>query len=86
MPALDHRRQRIERQRLALELRGARFDRLLAAFYVAAFLLTEALLSAQIGGPALPDALAFWLYPALQPLGRALIGAWLWRHARDEVT
>ena len=66
--------------------RGRRFDRVLAAFHFAAFALTAALLSAEVGGPALPDTLAFWVYPAVQPAGRALIGAWLWRHARDEVT
>lgn len=64
--------------------RGARFDRVLAAFYAGACLLTLALLSAEAGGPGLPDALSGWIYPALQPLGRVLIGAWLWRHAHEE--
>jgi len=31
----------------------------------------------------LPESIAPWLYPAIQPLGRVLIGAWLWR-AADE--
>lgn len=62
----------------------ARFDRVLAYFYAAATLLTLGLLSAEAGGPRLPDGLGGWLYPAIQPLGRALIGVWLWREARDD--
>jgi hypothetical protein len=30
-----------------------------------------------------PEALARWSYPAIQPLGRTLIGLWLWS-AADE--
>lgn len=63
--------------------KGARLDRVLAAFYLAACALTLAIISAEVGGPALPDALGFWLYPLIQPLGRALIGVWLWRRARE---
>jgi hypothetical protein len=31
----------------------------------------------------LPEPLANWSYPAIQPLARVLIGVWLWR-AADE--
>jgi hypothetical protein len=67
----------------ALHARG-RLDRVLAAFYAAATLLTLSLISREVGGPRLPDAFGFWLYPAIQPLGRTLTGVWLWRNARDD--
>ena len=69
----------------AWALRARRgFDRVVACFYAAATLLTLALLSAEIGGPRLPDGLGAWLYPAIQPLGRTMVGIWLWREARDD--
>lgn len=37
----------------------------------------------ELGGPALPERLAFWIYPATQPLARLLLGLWLLRVARD---
>jgi hypothetical protein len=61
--------------------RRDRLGRVLAAFYAAAALLTLGLVSAEAGGPRLPDALGAWLYPLIQPLGRTLIGLWLWREA-----
>jgi hypothetical protein len=64
--------------------RGTRFARVLAVFYAGASLLTLALISREAGGPGLPETLGFWLYPALQPLGRTLIGVWLWREARND--
>jgi hypothetical protein len=67
----------------ALRSRG-RFDRVLALFYLGAMLLTLSLISAEAGGPSLPAAVGVWLYPAIQPLGRTLIGIWLWREARDD--
>ena len=36
----------------------------------------------ELGAPGLPEPLDTWLYPAIQPLGRSLIGLWLWRVAR----
>jgi hypothetical protein len=43
----------------------------------AAAALTFLLLVPELGGPATPGT--DWLYPLLQPAGRALIGVWLWR-------
>jgi len=39
--------------------------------------------SGELGGPTLPEALSFWIYPATQPLARLLLGIWLLRVARS---
>ena len=39
--------------------------------------------SGELGGPVLPEALSFWIYPATQPLARLLLGIWLLRVARS---
>ena len=48
---------------------------------VAACALTLAQFAGELGFP-LPEPIASWSYPAIQPLGRALIGVWLWRESR----
>jgi len=57
--------------------------RVLGVFYALAALLTLIFLVREFGGPGLPEALGFWVYPAIQPLGRTLIGVWLWRDVRS---
>jgi hypothetical protein len=52
-------------------------------FMLAACALTLALFFNELNLPLLPAAVLDWSYPAIQPLGRALIGVWLWRIARD---
>ena len=37
--------------------------------------------SGELGGPVLPQSIAFWIYPATQPLARLLVGIWLLRVA-----
>src|SRR5687768_8512500 len=64
-------------------LRGRGLTKLVGAFYVGAAFLALVGLSGEFGGPTLPGALGFWLYPALQPIARALIGVWLWRNADE---
>ena len=59
--------------------RGDRLTRTLSVFYIGAALLTLAIISGELGGPALPPLLSTWLYPLLQPAARATIGIWLWR-------
>ena len=44
-----------------------------------AALLTLFILIVEIGGPDLLAPLNRWAYPAIQPLGRVLIGVWLWQ-------
>lgn len=53
--------------------------RLVGGFMLAAFALTLALFFNELGLPLLPEVVLDWSYPAIQPLGRALIGVWLWR-------
>lgn len=52
--------------------------------YAGAAALTATLISAEAGGPGLPEAIGPWVYPAIQPLARTLIGVWLWRNAADD--
>jgi hypothetical protein len=62
-------------------LAGEGLARVVGGFLLAACALTVALFLGQIGIPLLPDVVFEWAYPAIQPLGRALIGLWLWREA-----
>ncbi len=39
--------------------------------------------SGELGGPVLPESIAYWAYPLTQPLARILLGLWLLRVARD---
>ena len=63
--------------------RGRGLERVVSTLYFAAAGLTLALLSGELSGPELPPTVEFWLYPALQPLARTLIGVWLWRGDND---
>jgi hypothetical protein len=56
-------------------------SRVVGSFMLAACALTAMLFLGQIGIATLPDGLLEWAYPAIQPLGRALTGVWLWRIA-----
>jgi hypothetical protein len=53
--------------------------RIAGGFMLAACVLTVALFFNELNLPLLPATLLDWSYPAIQPLGRALIGVWLWR-------
>ncbi len=66
-------------------LRLAGLGRVVGAFFIAAFLLTVSLIWREIGWGELPEPLASWSYPAIQPLGRTLIGVWLWRMADESL-
>lgn len=57
--------------------------RVVGVFFIAAFVLTSSLIWRELGWGALPEPLASWSYPAIQPLGRTLIGLWLWRVADE---
>ena len=56
-------------------------SRAVGAFYALAAIQSIFLQSGELGGPVLPESLAFWIYPATQPLARFLIGVWLLRVA-----
>ena len=52
--------------------------------YVGGAVVTLLILVPEVGGPQLPTGSTEWLYPAIQPAGRALMGVWLWREAEHE--
>jgi hypothetical protein len=52
--------------------------------YVGGAVVTLLILVPEVGGPGLPAGSTEWLYPAIQPAGRALTGVWLWREAEHE--
>lgn len=55
--------------------------RVVGGFLLAACALTLCLFLNELGLAVLPGAVLDWSYPAIQPLGRFLIGVWLWRCA-----
>ena len=66
----------------ALFVRGG-LARVVSYFLFAACALTVCLFARESGLPLLPEAVLDWSYPAIQPLGRLLIGVWLWRLTRS---
>jgi hypothetical protein len=64
-------------------LRLDRLSRLVGAFYAAAALLTLSYFIGELGQPVLPASWEPWVYAATQPLGRTLIGVWLWKYADE---
>jgi hypothetical protein len=61
--------------------RGRALSKAVSVGYVGAAALTAFGISVEVGGPGLPSSIDAWLYPAIQPLARTLIGVWLWRNA-----
>jgi hypothetical protein len=55
--------------------------RVIGGFLFAACALTLCLFFRELRLPVLPEAVLDWSYPAIQPLGRLLLGLWLWRCA-----
>ena len=64
-------------------VRGRGLAQVLAWLYAGAALLTLSIIVGELGGPVIPASISFWIYPAIQPLARALIGVWLWREADE---
>jgi len=60
---------------------GTGLARWLSGFLWAASLLTVVLFVGELGVKLVPETVLTWAYPAIQPLGRALMGVWLWRRA-----
>ena len=58
-------------------------SRVVGVFFALATLQSIIIQSGELGGPVLPEALSFWIYPATQPLGRFLLGIWLLQVARN---
>lgn len=59
------------------------FTRVVAMFLFAAVFLTAANMLAELGWSLPSEVLGSWSYAAIQPLGRVLIGVWLWRVADE---
>ena len=55
--------------------------RVVGGFMLAACVLTILLFINELGIALLPEPVLEWMYPSIQPLGRILIGVWLWRVA-----
>lgn len=53
--------------------------RVVSGFMIAVCVLSVCLLANELRIPLLPETVLEWSYPAIQPLGRLLIGVWLWR-------
>lgn len=59
-------------------LGGAGLARTVGVFLMAAMALTLTYLLGELGISVLPEPFAAWVYPLIQPLGRVLLGVWLW--------
>jgi hypothetical protein len=72
----------------AVLVRDRGLTRVVGAFLLAAFGLTFFTnIASELRWFTLSEPLASLLYPAIQPLGRTLIGVWLWRVAvADDAT
>ena len=66
-------------------LRARGLTRVIGALLSGAVVLTFFYLLPELGIPASLGPLAGWVYPAIQPLARVLIGVWLWRWAIESV-
>jgi hypothetical protein len=64
-------------------VRARALTRIVGVFLFAAVALTFTIIASELHWFTLPEALGKWSYPAIQPLGRTLLGVWLWR-AADE--
>jgi hypothetical protein len=62
-------------------LSGQGLARVVGGFMLAACVLTCVLFAGELGLVLLPEPVTGWAYPAIQPLGRALLGLWLWQQA-----
>jgi hypothetical protein len=55
---------------------------ILGGFFALAAIQSILIQSGELGGPVLPEPIAYWIYPLTQPLARVLLGLWLLRVAR----
>ena len=58
-------------------------SRVLGGLFAFACIQSILIQSGELGGPVLPESIAYWIYPATQPLARVLLGLWLLRVARS---
>lgn len=69
---------------LALVRVGTGLTRIVGFFLLAAVAITLPIISGELQWWTLPEPIGKWSYPAIQPLGRVLIGVWLWRAANED--
>ena len=69
---------------IALVRAGRGVTRLVGFFFLAAVALTLTYVTGELQWGTLPEPIAKWSYPTIQPLGRVLIGLWLWSAAHEE--
>jgi hypothetical protein len=62
---------------------GRGVTRLVGLFFLGAVAITLPIITGELQWWTLPEPLASWSYPAIQPLGRTLIGLWLWSAAHE---
>jgi hypothetical protein len=62
-------------------VRARALSRVVGCFLLAACALTLTIIAGELRWFTLPEPIDSWSYPAIQPLGRVLIGVWLWRAA-----
>jgi hypothetical protein len=62
---------------------GRGVTRVVGFFLLGAVAITLPIITGELQWWSMPEPLASWSYPAIQPLGRTLIGLWLWS-AADE--
>jgi len=64
---------------------GHGVTRVVGCFFLAAVVLTVLTnIAPELQWWTVPEPLAQWSYPAIQPLGRTLIGLWLWSAAYED--
>ena len=69
---------------IGLARAGRGVTRIVGFFFLAAVAITLPIITGELQWGTLPEPLASWSYPAIQPLGRTLIGLWLWSAAHEE--
>lgn len=69
---------------IGLARAGRGVTRLVGFFFLGAVAITLPIITGELHWWTLPEPLASWSYPAIQPLGRTLIGLWLWSAAQEE--
>ncbi|HEY7640529.1 MAG TPA: hypothetical protein VH814_12470 [Steroidobacteraceae bacterium] len=63
---------------------GKGVTRVVGCFFLGAVAITLPIITGELQWWTMPEPLASWSYPAVQPLGRTLIGLWLWSAARED--
>ncbi len=69
---------------IALVHAGRGVTRVVGFFFLAAVALTLTYITGELQWGTLPEPIAKWSCPTIQPLGRVLIGLWLWSAAHEE--